>query len=236
MKKLFLSLAAALVMTGCAQSQLSPEGDAIFYALQADTMMNMWGRECGEVSGRANYVAESARADWWRRNGEFVKGADFGLAYNMVTVTDERVETGARMAMAMTWEVQKRAENTVVKRLDGASDKEKLCLKVLGEYSKGKWDIEGSEEMQSTLLDLKSMSVERKDDFDLRRGMIETSTGKRYGRSLYVVEKLAEKMNCDKAGVKLIKGAWPYEVYNVDCADKPLLLMRCEWGNCAAIE
>ena len=236
MKKLLLAWAAAVLMTGCAQSQLSPEGDAIFYALQADTMMNMWRRECGEVSGRASHVAENARTDWWRRNGELVKGADFGLAYNMVVVADERVETGARVAMAMTWEVQKRAENTVLKRLDSASDKEKLCLKILNEYSKGKWDIKGSEEMESTLLELKNMSTEREDDFDIRRGMVEINTGKRYGRSLYVVEKMAEKLNCGKEGVKLIKGAWPYEVYNVDCADKPLLLMRCEWGNCATIE
>ena len=236
MKKLILTLAAALLTTACAQSPMSPKGDAVFYALQADAMMNMWRRECAQVSGRANYVAESARADWWRRNAELVECADFGLAYNMITVTDDRVDTGARVAMALTMEVQERAEATVLNKLEKSSDKETLCISILEDYSKGRWDIKGTEEIQQALLELSKQAEERNDAYEVRRGMIETNTGMRFGRSLYVVEKLAEQMNCPKAGVKLIKGEWPYEVYNVDCKEKPLLLMRCEWGRCAAIE
>jgi len=236
MKKIGFIAFAALLASGCAQTQLSPKGDAIFYALQADTMMNTWRYECAEVSSRANYTAQAARTDWWRRNGELVKGADFGLAYNMVTVTDTRQDTGARVAMALTWEVQERAQALVTEKLNKASDKEALCLEILGEYRQGDWDIKGSEEMRQALMSMKEDAKTSEDVLALRRGMIEKATGKRYGRSLYVVEKHAEQNGCSKDDISLVKGEWPFEVYNLNCPDTPLSLMRCEWGRCNFME
>lgn len=237
MQKLILMLISAVAIGGCAQApQLSPKGDAIFYALQADTMMNTWRYECGQVSSRANYLAESARTDWWRRNGSLVEAADFGLAYNMVTVTDTRQDTGARLAMALTWEVQERANALVDKKLSNADDKDALCNQILSDYRQGSWDIKGSEEIQAALQSMKKASVEQRDDYDLKRGRIEAKTKKSYGRSLYVVEQFAEQEGCEKSSVQLIKGEWPYEIYDVVCDAKPFMLMRCEWGRCATME
>ncbi len=235
-RALFSVFAVAAFLTGCASNQLSPKGDAIFYALQADTMMNTWRYECAAVSGRANYAAETARADWWQRNGDAVEAADFGLAYNLITVTDTRLDTGARVAMGLTWEVQERAVQTVRNKLDGASDKEALCVKVLGEYQSGEWDIKGSEEIQQALVSLEATAASEQDTYRERKGMVETATGKRYGRSLYVVEKLSDQQSCDRSGVSLIKGEWPYEIYNVECDDQPLSIVRCEWGRCTFVE
>lgn len=237
MQKFILMLISAAFMGGCAQApQLSPKGDAIFYALQADTMMNTWRYECAQVSSRTNYLAESARADWWRRNGNLVEAADFGLAYNMVTVTDERQDTGARVAMALTWEVQERAAALVTKKLSSTDDKDAMCAKILADYRKGDWDIKGSEEIQIALKSMKAQSIEQRDDYDLKRGRIEAKTTKRYGRSLYVVEQFAEQEGCEKSSVQLLKGEWPYEIYDVVCDAKPFMLMRCEWGRCATME
>ena len=235
-RALFSVFAAAAFLTGCASNQLSPKGDAIFYALQADTMMNTWRYECAAVSGRANYAAETARADWWQRNGDAVEAADFGLAYNLITVTDTRLDTGARVAMGLTWEVQERAVKTVRNKLDGTSDKEALCVKILGEYQAGEWDIKGSEEIQQALASLEATAAQEQDTYRERKGMVETATGKRYGRSLYVVEKLSDQQSCDRSGVSLIKGEWPYEIYNVECDNKPLSIVRCEWGRCTFVE
>ncbi len=235
-RALLSMVAAATFLTGCASNQLSPKGDAIFYALQADTMMNTWRYECAAVSGRANYAAETARADWWQRNGDAVEAADFGLAYNLITVTDTRLDTGARVAMGLTWEVQERAVQTVRNKLEGASDKEDLCVKILGEYQAGEWDIKGSEEIQQALSSLEATAAKEQDTYRERKGMVETSTGKRYGRSLYVVEKLSDQQSCDRSGVSLIKGEWPYEIYNVECDDQPLSIVRCEWGRCTFVE
>jgi len=235
-RALLSMVAAATFLTGCASNQLSPKGDAIFYALQADTMMNTWRYECAAVSGRANYAAETARADWWQRNGDAVEAADFGLAYNLITVTDTRLDTGARVAMGLTWEVQERAVQTVRNKLEGASDKEALCVKILGEYQAGEWDIKGSEEIQQALSSLEATAAKEQGTYRERKGMVETSTGKRYGRSLYVVEKLSDQQSCDRSGVSLIKGEWPYEIYNVECDDQPLSIVRCEWGRCTFVE
>lgn len=237
MRKFIVILIAVAFMGGCAQApQLSPKGDAIFYALQADTMMNTWRYECAQVSSRANYLAESARTDWWRRNGKLVEGADFGLAYNMVSVTDTRQDTGARLAMALTWEVQERAAALVTKKLESSDDKDALCTQILSDYRNGGWDIKGSEAIQAALKSMQKQSLKQRDDYDLKRGRIEAATNKRYGRSLYVVEQFAEQEGCEKSSVQLLKGEWPYEIYDVVCDAKPFMLMRCEWGRCATME
>jgi hypothetical protein len=229
-------VAASVALTGCATNSLSPKGDAVFYALQADAMMNTWRYECAAVSARANYAADAARADWWQRNKATVEAADFGLAYNLVAVTDTRLDTGARLAMSLTQEVQERAEQTVNKKLDEASDKEALCLEVLGQYQAGKWDIKGSDEIQGALWSLKASAERNKERYRQRKGMVDTAAGKQYGRSLYVVEKLSDQESCDREEVSLIKGEWPYEIYNVACEDKPLSIVRCEWGRCTFVE
>ena len=43
-------------------------------------------------------------------------------------------------------------------------------------------------------------------------------------------------MNAIRKQVSLIKGEWPYEIYNVACEDKPLSIVRCEWGRCTFVE
>jgi len=235
-KKLLLTAGLAGLVTGCAQSPLSPKGEAVFYALQADTMMNTWRYECAEVSSKANYVSQVARNEWWNRNGSLVEGADFGLAYNLVTVTDTRVDTGARVAMGLTFEVQERAQTLVREKLKKASDKEALCVEVLSDYRSGKWDLNGSEEIRGALERMKLESVAEWSEYNVRRGIVEKASGKRYGRSLYVVEKLAVQEDCDKASVSLLKGEWPYEFYDANCPDKAMSLVRCEWGRCAFVD
>ena len=236
MKKLILLSLSAMLATGCAQTQLSEKGTVAFDVLQADAMMNTWRYECAQVSSRARQVSEVTRDEWWARNGEKVRSADFGLAYNIMGVTDERVSTGARMAMAVTWEVQNRANTTVRDKLESSSDKEALCLKIMSQYSDGDWDIRGSEEMNQMLVAMRNDASARAMDQKVRESMVKAATGVRYGRSFYVAETLAKQQGCTEAQVSLIKGEWPNEIYNVDCDEKPLLLVRCEWGQCSPFE
>ena len=236
MKKLILISLAVLWVTGCAQQPLSKKGTVAFNVLQADAMMNTWRYECSQVSSRARQVSETTRDAWWGRNGDKVRSADFGLAYNIMGVSDERVSTGARMAMGLTWEVQERATRTVQDKLEGTSDKEGLCLKIMSQYRNGDWDIKGSEEMNQMLAAMRNDAGAQAEDRRIRESMIKASTGVRYGRSFYVAETLARQQGCTEARVSLIKGEWPNEIYNVDCHEKPLLLVRCEWGQCTTFE
>ena len=236
MKKLILLSLTALLATGCAQNQLSEKGTVAFDVLQADAMMNTWRYECSQVSSRARQVAETTRDEWWGRNSDKVRSADFGLASNIMGVSDERISTGARMAMGVTWEIQERAVNTVRAKIEDSSDKEGLCLKIMSQYRNGDWDIRGSEEMNEMLASMRNNASAQSADKKVRESMIKASTGVRYGRSFYVVETLARQEGCSEARVSLIKGEWPNEIYNVDCQEKPLLLVRCEWGQCRPFE
>lgn len=225
-----------LFLTGCATSSLSTKGDAVVYALQADAVMNTWRYECTRVSSRTRIAAESARSAWWQRNRELVEAADFGLAYNILAVTDSRVDSGARLAMSLVQEVQGGASKDVGDKLTSTVDKESLCLEVLEDYEIGERDIEGSEEIQRALSELRVSAERNQERYRQRKGMVDVAAGKRYGRSLYVVEKLSDQASCAREAISLIKGEWPYEIYNVECESKPLSIVRCEWGRCAFVE
>ncbi|MEK9712309.1 MAG: hypothetical protein VW258_07065, partial [Thalassolituus sp.] len=105
-----------------------------------------------------------------------------------------------------------------------------------GDSRSGKWDLNGSEEIREALERMKLESVAEWSEYNVRRGIVEKASGKRYGRSLYVVEKLAEQEGCDKTTVSLLKGEWPYEFYDANCPDKTMSLVRCEWGRCAFVD
>jgi len=227
-----LVLSAMVLLQGCASSQLSPTGDAVYYALQTDTTLRSWVDACKDVSGQTRQAAYTAKQNWWKRNGAFVDSADFGLAYDIITVTDERAETGARMAMALTWQVVETAEAEVNEMLSGASNKEDLCLSVLNQYNDGERDLRGNDKVYNSLVDLQRRSQKQGKDLDIKRAAVESKTGKVYGRSFYVVEKMAKRNGCPGAKVQLLKNAWPNEVYDATCPDGSYMLMRCEWGNC----
>ncbi|MAD45206.1 MAG: hypothetical protein CMI02_15270 [Oceanospirillaceae bacterium] len=231
-----LLLAALVLLQGCSNNPLSPTGEAVYYALQTDTTLRAWADACADVSAETRQAAYTAEQNWWKRNGAFVESADFGLNYDIITVTDERAETGARMAMALTWQVVETAEAEVNDLLSGASNKEDLCLRVLNQYNDGERDLRGNDKVYNSLVDLQRRSQKQGEDLAIKRAAVEKKTGKVYGRSFYVVEKMAKRNGCPGAEVHLLKNAWPFEVYDAKCPDGSYLLMRCEWGNCLVTE
>lgn len=239
MKQIIGLLICGLLVASCSQSPvipLSEKNSVIYDALYADALMNTWRYQCSEVSTRTHYAAREARAAWWQRNGEYIKSADFGLSYNIVTVTDDRIETGARLAMAMMWDIRTRSSKAVSDSLANKSNKETICLNTLEEYKKGKKDISANPQMSALLSDLKRYSQENQQDMDLRRAKISVNKTDQYGRSFYVAEKFAQDLGCSAPSVRLVKGEWPNEVYDLECTDRPFVLLRCEWGSCRAME
>lgn len=227
---LMLFLMTGLV--GCSSSPLTSTGESIYYALQTDTSLRSWVDACYDVSSDAKRQALMAKRNWWQRNGTFVESADFGLAYDIIHVTDERAETGARMAMALTWQVVETAEKEVNELLSGTNDKEDLCLRILQQYNEGERDLRGNEELYNGLVKLQRRAQSQGKELALKRASIERVNKKVYGRSFYVVEKMAKRNGCPGAEVQLLKNAWPHEVYDAKCPDGSYILARCEWGNC----
>lgn len=225
-------MASMAVLQGCSSNPLSKTGEAVYYALQTETTLRAWVDACSDVSAETRQAAYTAKQNWWKRNGAFVESADFGLGYDIIYVTEERAETGARLAMALTWQVVETAESEVNNLLADSGNRQDLCLRVLNQYNKGDKDLHGNDELYNSLVDLQRRSERNGKDLDMKRASVQAATGKVYGRSFYVVEKMAKRNGCPGAEVQLLKNAWPHEVYDAKCPDGSYLLVRCEWGNC----
>src|SRR5690554_8062217 len=109
MRILALFMASAFLL-GCSSTPLSLKGEAVYYALETDTLLRTWEESCKEVNLDVKQKALLTRQNWWQRNGTFVEAADFGLAYDMIQISGDRPETGARLALAVTWDIVENAE------------------------------------------------------------------------------------------------------------------------------
>lgn len=236
-KAVVLLLAVAGVfLQGCSSAPKSDRGEAIYQALKVDTTLRAWVDACKGVSHKTTKVANLTYQNWWRRNASLVESADYGLSYGVLKVTDTRQAAGAQMAMAITWDVVDSADQDVESELTLATDKEALCLRVLGRYNDGEQDLADMEGVYETLIELEHHKTKQGENVALKRASIEKRTGRVYGRSFYVAEKLSQRYACRGAVVHLLSNAWPYEVYNAECDGGNFVLIRCEWGNCMIVE
>lgn len=236
MRVFAVCVALAGVLSGCASSPVSPKGTAIYDALQTETSLRAWSDACADVSLESRKLAGKAKEAWWRRNRTLLESADFGLAYDLASVTNTRVDTGARLAMGLTWQVVEAAEADVASRLEPSTSKSSVCEKVLTQYRDGDFDLTENESTYQALLELQNRKNLQGEDLALRRAAIEKETGKVYGRSFYVVEKLAKRYSCPGAEVHLLDNRWPNEVYDARCNNGSFLIFRCEWGNCMIVD
>lgn len=233
--RLLVLLVASTLLVGCSSNPLSPKGEAVYYALEADTLLRTWEESCKAVDLDVRQKALLARQNWWERNGTFVEAADFGLAYDMIKISDDRAETGARLALAVTWNIVEDAEQQVAKRL-ATGDAVKTCTAVMQAYNKGQHDLRDNKKHYKQLVELQALKQVKGSDLKLKQASVERVNQKEFGRSFYVVEKTAARYGCSNAKVKLIKNNWPTELYDVSCPDNSGFFVQCEWGNCRLIK
>lgn len=220
------------LMVGCSSTPQSSTGQAVYYALQTDVQLRLWVEHCQNMSSKTKQVAWQAKKNWWQRNGAFVEGADYGLTREIMLVSGERDVTGANIALGLTTQVVEDAEAEMKIILDGSSDQEKLCLNMLSKFNDGDYDLRDNNQFYPTLVDLQRRAEREGQDLEAKAAALAINKQRKFGRSLYVVEKLAKRSGCPGANVKVIKTDWPHEVYDVQCPDKSYILVRCEWGNC----
>lgn len=232
----FLMVFVALSLSACSSTPPKPKEEAIYEALKVDTTLRSWVDACRGVSSKTSQLADLTYQNWWRRNGDLVEGADFGLAYSLIEVTDSRQEAGARLAMSITWSVVQQAKEEVADIVNPSTDAESVCMRTLGQYNDGSFDLKENSAVYPLLAELQRDKQNHSDELSLKRAAIEKRTGKEYGRSYYLAEQLFKKIACAGADVHLLSNAWPYEVYNAQCQDGAFVLIRCEWGHCSIIK
>lgn len=231
--RILLSVLALSLLAGCSTSKsASSTNEAVYYALQTDMQLRLWVDHCEGISGRAKQVAWQAKKNWWRRNGAFVEGADYGLTREIMMVSGDRDVTGANLALGITSQVVDQAEKEMQLVLEGSSNQEKLCMNMLAKFNDGDYDLRDNNQLYPTLVDLQRREQRNGQNLEEKAAKLEMAKKRKFGRSLYAVEKLAKRSGCPGAKVQVIKADWPHEVYDVQCPDKSYVLVRCEWGNC----
>ncbi|MFT6190114.1 MAG: hypothetical protein ACJARQ_001875 [Oleispira sp.] len=234
-KAQFRVLISALLLSllvGCSSAPQSSTGQAVYYALQTDVQLRLWVDHCQNMSGKLKQVAWQAKSNWWRRNGAFVEGADYGLTREIMLVSGDRDVTGANIALGITAQAVQDAEAEMKLILDESGNQEKLCLNMLSKFNDGDYDLRDNNQFYPTLVDLQRRAQQNGQELQEKSATLAINKQRKFGRSLYVVEKLAKRSGCPGANVKVIKSDWPHEVYDVQCPDNSYILVRCEWGNC----
>ncbi len=230
--RLLLSLIIFTLLAGCSSAPQSSTGQAVYYALQTDVQLRLWSDHCRGLGPKVKQAAWQAKTNWWRRNGAFVEGADYGLTREIMLVSGDRDVTGANIALGITTQVVEDAEAEMADILKESGDQRKLCLSMLSKFNDGDYDLRDNNQFYPTLVDLQRRSEREGKDLLEKSAALATNKQRKFGRSLFVVEKLAKRSGCPGANVKVIKTDWPHEVYDVTCPDKSYILVRCEWGNC----
>lgn len=231
MSQRLLLISILVFLTACSGVSRTPQEQAISYALVNDVTVRKLTDACSNVSIAAKQSAWRGYRSWWTRNGNLVEAADYGLSYNLVTLTDDRLETGARLAMGLTFDIVAQAQQQVDKLLSD-SDKEEACIDIMSEYRDGKMDLREDQNLYPLLVNLQQQQQQQGEDLLLKIATIEDKKDKKYSRSAYVVEKLVKREGCVKPKVRSLKADGPNEVLEATCADNSFLLVRCEWRNC----
>jgi hypothetical protein len=230
--RLLFSLMVLSFLTACSSAPQSSTGQAVYYALQTDVQLRLWVEHCRDIGPKVKQAAWQAKKNWWRRNGAFVEGADYGLTREIMLVSGDRDVTGANIALGLTTQVVEDAEAEMASILDESGDQRKLCLNMLSKFNDGDYDLRDNNQFYPTLVDLQRRAQRDGKNLEEKAAALVKKKQRKFGRSLYVVEKLAKRSGCPGANVKVIKSDWPHEVYDVTCPDKSYILVRCEWGNC----
>ena len=225
-------LMLGILLSGCSSAPKIKTGEAVYYALNTDSQLRVWAERCGAISNSAKALAWSTHRSWWQRNGSFVEGADYGLTRDIMMVSGDRDVTGADLAMGFTAQIVADAQGRVDAMLSEVSDQETLCGNILSKYEKGDFDLRGDDDLYPTLVDLQRRSQAGAEALKRKQQALIKKKKRRFGRSLYTVEKIARRSGCPAADVTLIKNAWPHEVYDLQCPGGDYVLVRCEWGNC----
>jgi len=220
-----------LAISACSSSNRTPDEQAISYALVEDVKVRKLTDECSKINVTAKQAAWRGYRSWWKRNGNLVEAADYGLSYNLVTLTDTRQETGARYAMGLTFDIVSEAEQQVNDLL-AEGDKTEVCLDIMGQYRDGSMDLQEDSNLYPLLVKMQQRQETKGQDLYIKMSQIEDKSHKKYSRSAFAVERLVKREGCANPKVRTLKADGPNEVLEATCADNSFLLVRCEWRNC----
>ena len=221
----------SLLLVACSAPARKPHEQAIYQTLVEEVTFRKLTELCNNVSNKTEQQVWRAKKEWWKRNGVFVEAADFGFSYNLITLTGTRQETGARYAMALSYDIVNEAENRTKASIeDGVT--ETTCLEVMTNYRDGKMDLSEDKDRYALLLTLMQQKESQGEDLQLKQAELELQKGRTYSRSSITAKNMAQRTICPDAKILTLKSKWPLEIFEASCPDKSYTLIECEWGHC----
>jgi len=224
----------SLLMVACSGPTRKPNEQAIFQTLVEDVTFRKLTELCNSVSKKTEQHVWRAKKEWWQRNGVFVEAADFGFSYNLIDLTGARQETGARYAMALSYDIVHEAENRTKASIEGGASEE-TCLEVMINYRDGKMDLSEDKDRYALLLNLMRQKESQGEDLQLKQAELKVKSGRTYSRSSITAKNMAQRTICPDAKIMTLKSKWPLEIFEASCPDKSYTLIECEWGSCKAL-
>lgn len=218
-----------LVLVGC--SSLPPKTQAIHQALVTDSALREAKTQCSAMGGDERRTAEREHLDWWNRNGAYVLAADYGILQLNWDGSAEKAESQrAVLAMQVLENIQIDAD-TMLTNWFADYDEAEECQRLFTAVKKGDFDLDSSKKQKAVLEELKDQRQDVSNDAKLALSI--NTRFRKYGRSLYVVEKTLAANGCVKPEIALIRNSWPIETYDAACNGEDYLIVQCEWGRCA---
>lgn len=221
----------SLSLIACSGPQRKPQEQAIYQTLVEDLTFRKLADHCNSVSKATEQHVWRAEKEWRQRNDVFVEAADFGFAYNMINLTGDRQETGARYAMGLSFDVVHDAEQKAQDIIKSGLSHDD-CFDLMAEYKDGKKDFSENKERYAMLLNLLQEKKRSGEDTLLKQAQLEVKKGRSYSRSSITAQKMAARSICPGAKILTLKSKWPLEIFEASCPDKSYVLIECKWGNC----
>jgi hypothetical protein len=223
----------AFFIAACSGPTRKPQEQAIFQTLVEDVTFRKLADHCTNLSKRSEQQVWRAKKEWWERNGVVVEAADYGFSYNLIKLTGDRQETGARYAMGLNFDIVQAAEKQAKQVIENGLE-ESGCIELMTSYRDGERDLSENNERYGLLLKLMQDKKTRGQDLELEQAKIVNKTGVSFSRSSMNARRLAHRTICPGAEITTLKSNWPLEIFEAVCADDSYVLIECKWGNCTS--
>src|SRR5690554_7873875 len=99
----------------------------------------------------------------------------------MIQISGDRPETGARLALAVTWDIVENADQTDEKQL-AKGDAAATCAEVMESFSKGNYDLNRNKVHYNQLVELQGLKQAKSSDLKLKQASVERSEERRVGK------------------------------------------------------
>lgn len=219
-----------LVVSFAGCSTMPPKSEAIYDALVIDTSLRGVVGACAVLGEAEKRNIVIARNQWWQNNASYVLAADWGLLkLNWDDAHSGAESQRALMGLALLENIQNESLVNQADLLKGKASTDS-CENVAKKIIKGKYDIDNNKSAVKILEALKADRINVEGEASVARSI--NNRYRKYGRSLFVVEKALRETGCSEPNISLLRNSWPLEVYDATCNETDYLIVRCEWGRC----